>query len=112
MTCNVNSYELVENNSLYNHHRLKLDQDTATDIATLGGLSAATIDTAGGIIAAAVGSTITGGIAALFGLIILAESAAIQIAADGCGVVIDAWFVNAQLPTDLDDVPYHYISSQ
>lgn len=113
MTCNVNNWEIVNTGYLYDHYRFKLDQDLATDLAALGGVSGATITTAGTWISAAMSGGLAAPIAATIGLICVAESAWLTIAANGCGVTVDVYLVNdAVEPDSLEDIPYHYISSQ
>lgn len=112
MTCNVNDWEIVDTNYLYDHYQFKLDQDLATDLAALSGVTGATITTAGSWISAATGG-LAAPIAATIGLVCVVEGAWLEIAANGCGVTVDVYIVNdAVAPDTIEDIPYHYISSQ
>lgn len=113
MSCNVNDYELVNEGILINHHRLKLDQDTATDLAVAGGAGAMGVQAIGSAIAYAV-SGIANPISMVFATIIIVEAARVQIAADGCGITIDLYMVQPDpyIGPDPTDIPYHTINSQ
>jgi len=114
MTCNVNSAAQVESNLIYNKYEIKLDNDTATDVAAISGA----VGGSTGAIATALGSVGVlgpiGGVAASTLILICAvESSWLLASADGCGVKIDIWLLNdAVAPDTVEDIPYHYISPQ
>lgn len=112
MTCNVNSMQ-VDNNYVYQHITAKLDQDTATDIASTYGLTAAGIEAAALIVAEATAfssGTLTIP-ATVVAVTIIAEAWWIDVNANGCGVEVEAW-VSPVSWTPTGPVPYHEIRPQ
>lgn len=112
MTCNVDNLEVVERNAVYDHFRIKLSDDTASDLVALGGAagtitgSVTTILVEAGIIASA-GTIIGAAVVA----IIAAELAWIATQNNGCGVTIDIYLAPSAVPP-FTDIPYHVITSQ
>jgi len=117
MSCNTQDFEIVNSNPIVTHYRLNLDQDTATDVATIAAAAGSITSVAGGAgaaIAAIVNPIVGGaiaGVTAVIVSIIVVEWAWIQTQANGCGVTIDYWAVN-DLVDPFDNVPYHNITPQ
>lgn len=115
MPCNRGGFEYVDSNYFYDHYKIYLKDDTVSDLTALSGATSTVAAGAYAILVdagyiASLSTPVTAGLAACLAV----EMAWLDIANDGCGVIIDLFIVENYSSTTpyLNDIPVHYISSQ
>lgn len=113
--CNRSDVVPISTGSTYDHYKIYLDDETVSDITTVGGSG---VPATAAITAILKELGIIAKVGSIFGYALVAllavKNGELQLKNDGCGVVIDMYVVNnyASPHPYIGDLPVHTISSQ